>query len=383
MLENTQTIIAAFIIILAACADATQTVLMEYLEAKGISWIQVYLFSEFVVGIVVILVWIISFSYNYIYYKCNNTNMDIKFFVSSYAYYGDVTYYNYIMSIFPDVLPLTECYKQWIALVIRTLLGLLLNVFLVASLLYCESGTMLLIETLTMTVATIVLGWTFFDEPIGKYVYSAFGICIIGIILVIQPDFIFNSGASDSDNCSWKGVVLTLCAGLTHGIMFSTVKWTNRLNVSWASTVVVIKLIGTILLVIVFAVCEEYLNLQLISKYNLVEINGIYIYTFMLISTGLLLLTYVVLSTIAYQIGHIGRLSIIGNINIIIAYLLQSWWLNQTNNYICYIGVCITIFGCIVVFLEQYKVRMRQTHSDESNLCQTIPDLERQPLLQS
>ena len=126
MLEDSTTLIAACIMLIAACTDATQAVVTEYVEAKGVTWIQVYFLSEFVVGAVVICGWIIVFSCNYTYYTYTNENINVKFFQGGDYGFDEnqhITYCHYVMSVFPDMVPLTKYYKKWIALVIRTLLG--------------------------------------------------------------------------------------------------------------------------------------------------------------------------------------------------------------------------------------------------------------------
>ena len=43
---------------------------------------------------------------------------------------------------------------------------------------------------------------------------------------------------------------------------------------------------------------------------------------------------------IGYRLGNIGRLGIISNCDLVFAYIVDVVWLNEEENYVCYIGVC-------------------------------------------
>ena len=83
----------------------------------------------------------------------------------------------------------------------------------------------------------------------------------------------------------------------------------------------------------------------------------------MFVSLGILFFVCIITAVIGFRLGDIGRLGIIQNIEVVIIYLLDAVLLNESENYLCYIGVVITIAGCGIVFYEQ-----RQNQNDDIRL---------------
>ena len=71
--------------------------------------------------------------------------------------------------------------------------------------------------------------------------------------------------------------------------------------------------------------------------------------------------------TAGNQIGEIGRLGIISIIDVPFTYILQALLLNETNDYLVYIGAAIVLIGIIILLLEQYRLRQTETNGDEED----------------
>ena len=155
-------------------------------------------------------------------------------------------------------------------------------------------------------------------------------------------------------------------SGIFRVINKSLLKYSKALDVHW----LVVLLIGAIVKIaqssVIFMIVALLSNINT-AWYNWYDKNEnsysnrtcgiitVLIISLLFVETG-----YTVFNIKGYQIGNLGRLGLIANGDLIIAYLLQIWVLNENNNYITYIGVFIAIVAITILFYEQWQLNQPQ-----------------------
>ena len=178
----------------------------------------------------------------------------------------------------------------------------------------------------------------------------AFILFIIGIILSTQPIFIFHS-SKDSTNII--GFLWITFGAFFASIAFTQIKYSkNKLNLSHTTVMIVPQVIVSSLSVVLYIYGWQVLgwNKSIISLGN--SMNN-----FLQLCLGLTYFIWLLTGVIGFQLGNLGRVGMIQNSTILFGYILQVTILNENVNYICVIGIIITLIGCVIVFYEQYDKR--------------------------
>ena len=269
------------------------------------------------------------------------------------------TFLSYLLSVFPPIDD--EHIKHWCVLFVRSVCSLGSFAFLDIALDCLDSGDAMLIQTVLVTLLNFLLGYVVFSERINRIIAFALILCIVGLVLVVQPDFLFSkTGDADSgtqyDQISMLGFALIAGAALLRALSTTLVKYTRDIQLSHTTVVVVPQIIMSLILVVfyIYGVCssEADWNANIFYVANgsksMERLN-----TFLLVLLGILFFVWILTAVIGYRLGNIGRLGIVQNSDIVIAYVIEAWFFNETQNYICYIGVTLTLIGCVVVFYEQ------------------------------
>ena len=348
-----ETFLALFIVLASAFSNALLIVLVEYVEEVGATWHQVLFTNTWGNLFFTCWYWILSFSYSY-YYKPD----DLKMTYNSLA--------SYLLSVFP---PIDRWHvKHWLVLILRGIFALFCAIFLCIGLIFVPSGDCVLIESVVASVTSFIFGFIFFKEKINVTIIFAFILFVIGITLVTQPTFIFKSVTNAT---SPIGLLWVFLGSVLDGLTLVVIKWSKTVELSYTTVMVVPQLIMSILLLILYIYGWQVLNWgsSLISLDNDVD-------KFLQACTGFIYFLWLISVIIGVQLGNLGRVAMISNSNIIFAYLLQVTVLNEYENYICYIGIVITLVGCIIVFYEQYEeqddVDVDNGHVINARLSQSI-----------
>ena len=168
-------VLACVLLLVAAILNGLLAVIIEYLQDKDVSWLQTFYFQEGVLAFLTFVCWILWYTYNY-HNKQKHTT--------------EISYLSYLLSIFPHKNNSNNNsnlhVKQWLILIFRGFFGISALLCYNIALKYSESGNVILIETATMSIVTIIIGCLFFHEKLNFAVICSLLITISGVILVKQ-----------------------------------------------------------------------------------------------------------------------------------------------------------------------------------------------------
>ena len=346
MVSVPETVVALFVALLAALSTAVMLVLTEYSEYVGATWYQI-LFTEYWVNLFFTFwYWILSFSYTY-YFEFDR--LKVK--------HNNLT--SHLLSVFP---PINASHvNHWLVLILRSIFALLCTVFLNIGLMYVSSGDCVLIESVVASITSFIFGFIFFNEKINKMIIFAFVLFVGGIILVTQPTFIFTS-TNDSNAASSIGLFWVFLGSLTEGLSFVVIKCSQTVELSHTTVMIAPQAIMSFELLILYIYGWQVLNWN--SSIVSVENN---IDKVLQLCIGFVFFVWLISAVIGFQLGNLGRVGMISNSNIVFAYMLQAVILNEFENYICYIGIVITLIGCVIVFYEQYEEQTDELLTDNDD----------------
>ena len=381
------------LIIFAALCKSIFTVLTQYIESVGSPWYQILFFTELIYFLLLVLFWVITYTRRY-YITFRSTKGHVHLDDESQQLesqsqsqsqsqaQSQLTYFETLVSLFPRDKNV-GC-KAWGLLILRGVYGSGSFMFYVAALAYISSGDDVLIQTVIVTIGNVVFGIILFKESKSRLIIISLIICLIGLVFVCQPSFIFeniNTSNNDNDNkesytpISTIGFIFAILSGICRLGSGLTSKYAKVYNLNWLVLSLIAGFISVSNAGVVFLI-EYYFLFGSSNKdggggyWNFDDNNAGYIaITF---AIGLLICLFVACYTIAFQYGNVSRIGILFNTDIIFAYILQIPILNETENALTYVGVIIVLFVCIVVFVAQWKrsqesKQNRQLTSETSN----------------
>lgn len=341
-------ILSCFFIFGAGCLNALWTVETDYLKEQGITWLQMFFISQATTLVYASLYWICTMSWQY-YHKFESIS-------------DEYTYIRYLMSIFPSFNKSNSF--VWTHLISRGVIAATGFQFYIIGLKYCQSGDAMVIRGVMLSLGLITVGKLYFKEEINAYILIALLLCILSLVLIVQPSFIFNHG---SNAVSWIGLLFLFISTIFRVASKSMIRHSSDLDVHWLAVILVGLISGFIEVSFIFAIMAIgfYIkngNINTIwwdwtsTGSKNIEINSILIYTFGMVEAGQTLF-----SIAGYQIGSVAILGVIDNCDIPTAYILGNIILNETDNYITYIGICIAFIALMILFWQQWKrARQRQ-----------------------
>ena len=412
------TLLPLSLVIIGAFANALLILITDYVESVGGKWYQVLMAQYWINLLLILFYWILSFSFNYFYHvkdQISSSNSDLH--ISQGFVYHDVVHdddtspvslagvydideeirnYNnlmqYLFSVFPTMNK--NHVRHWSVLFVCSMCGVSSYAALNIALLFITSGNAMLMETLIVIIINLSIGVIFFHEDLNKITCSALLLCIIGLILVTQPQFIFDQrSGNDYNTISINGFVAICISCILRGIGTLAVKFLDGIKFSRQTAIIVPQIIISIVLVLVYLIGVFLPSLSwnwntfgaIDTNNNEIELET----TLLLICLGILffvwILTAVICSSLMNSYSDQTNMSInydmetnvctkqdvirvVHHIEIIIVYVLAAVWLNENENVICYIGACLATIGCVVVSYERYWISsMNSNNTDDRN----------------
>ena len=328
-------VLAAIFVILATFANAFETISCQYLEEVGESWYQLTLFAESTYLILVMIYWIVIYSYKY-YIVTKTTNTSIS-------------YMEILLSVFPSRNN-DNIVKIWVLLGVRGTIGAILSLLQIASLQYIDSGDSTLIQTVAITLTNFLFGILFFHEEKSVILFVSLFFCIVGLILVCQPSFIFDLSNTQYSTISFVGFILAAMAGIGRAISNIISKESYKYGVHWLALVIAGAFVSVFIDIIVFIAAINIFDgvYWRFKNYNLY-------YVLLTVSVGLWIGLCTAFFAIGFQIGDISKLGILSNSDIIFIYCLQYLILKEHSNFITYIGALVVLVVCCVIFFHNWK----------------------------
>ena len=404
------TFLPLILIVVAALTNALMMVFTEYLEDVGGKWYQAWVAEYWICFILIVWYWILSFAFNYFYYNekiidhenttnatnniynantnysyhsldnnsnsnsNSNTNTNSNVNDSKYTSIKHIANHNSFLEYLVSVFPPTDRKHgiHWTVLTIRSASAVGCFAFSNIALVYLDSGDTILIQIVLVTLLNLFFGIVFFNEKLNKIIIGAVVLCIIGLILVTRPTFIF--GGSDYSTISTIGFIMVVISALLRGLSTGLLKYThNGIDLSHDTVIIVSQFIMTFIVSVVYifgvyvsSKQQWYSNVFIV--YDNDNDNGTIndtekqqFWSFLFVSLGILFFIWILTAVIGFRLGNIGRLGIIQNIEVIFTYLLDAVLLSESQNYLCYIGVVLTLAGCAIVFYEQHQNAIEET----------------------
>lgn len=337
--------------VVAGCAfGAICTVETKYLEQNSLSWVQTFILCQ-----ISSLSFCCTFGILFQLYQYHSNQANFNPFIKHLLYvFPSKTNNNY------------GFYHQWQTMVVCGLAWGLAMQFFTIGLLYMTAGDCLLLRIVISVIGIVLVAVIYFKERLTWPVYVAFCLALIGLILVCQPGFIF--GNNDGDSVSLIGLLFVFIAGMCQTANKSFMKYSGTIEIDWLAMsivkltiCVIISLIDLLCLIVYYYYCYN-------GKYDDKSMSFIwieYIWTdlgltdgltkFVIVAYGFTMVGALVCMVIGFQIGSLGRLSIVYTTDIPLTYMLQDWLLNEDNDYITYIGVAVTIISVFIIFWETHK----------------------------
>lgn len=338
----TETVFQGAILIgIAASFNSARAIQAQYLETVGkFSWMQMYLVAEFDNLFFIVIFWIVY---------------SLKTKQSLFSYFPKFTKSNL---------------NLWFILIIRGICAASLYLFFVLALLHCNSGDAILIRAIITSVGNILIGVIYFKEQLTKWIIFSLILCIFSLILICQPSFIFNNlsiidikSNTNVKTMSFVGFLFILISGIFRVVNKSLIKLSKtKYDTHWLGVLIIGFVICFFESLIVFGLSLYIYDNNISHVWHSWYSDGANYsnHTYIMINVvfglfGFVELIYNILHVKGYQMGNIGRLGIIANIDIIVTYILQVLLLNENDNYIAYIGICIVLIAVTVLFFEQYN----------------------------
>ena len=182
------------------------------------------------------------------------------------------------------------------------------------------------------------------------------------MLLVTQPTFLFSNRDYNYNGISAIGFIIVFLSSITRATLNLSIKYTKNINLSLETTIIVPQIVMSTIIVIVFifGVCIPQIdwnaNIFIIENAsNNNNNNNTSSNSFYIVSLGILCFIWVVAGAVGFRRGKLGRLGIVQNVEAVIAYTLDGVLLHEDENYLCYIGVVLTLIGCAIVFYEQLQ----------------------------
>ena len=360
--------LAAILLFVGMGFESLMTVCAQYVENNGVKWYIVLVFGEWIFFLCLIVYWITVYSYKFINISNNNNN-------------NNISYFGMICSVFPDFSD-KWC---WIMLLLRGICGSISLGCYMISLYYIDSGDAVLLQNVSVSVCSIILGKIFFGEKFNKFTLLALVLCIIGIILVCQPKFLFlyiskNINDIDYEPVSSLGFLFSFLSGIALLMAGLITKHSKSLQLEWLSLALMAAFISSISSIVIFLFEYYYFDSDINSTINNSTVYNDEI-MWLLVSIGVLICLFIVFYTISYQYGNVSQLGLILNSDIIITYILQVFVLNESKNWMGYLGVAIIAGVCVLIFINEAKQQeqeqqQQQEETTTSKIDNTLLQLE-------
>ena len=376
---------SSVLLILGMICKALFTIITQYVESRGCPWYQALFFTEWMFLISMILYWFILYSFAYFccYKNKSNINRKVALSISDSDTLSRDSNSNSISS--SNILPNTMTYcqalfsdfssknftlKAWLILLARGFTGSFAGLFFVWSLEYIDSGDAILIQTVTVTIGNVLFGMLFFNEPKSKLIIFSLIICIIGLLLVCQPSFIFDKFEIKKgehinySEVSLFGFILVGISGIMRLGSGIVSKYAKQFNINWLQLCLMASFMSAITISIVVTI--EYYFIHKNDKDSVFwwfdDYNVIYIIE--TLSIGCFVSLFVISYTIGFQYGNVSKLGILLNTDIIFAYILQIFILDEIENGLTYAGGAVVLLVCGVVFFVQWKHSNIESNSE-------------------
>lgn len=362
-------LLASTLLFVSGCFNAFIVVIISYLEKyRGFPWIMIYILSEW---ISIPLIFIFSLFYMWYYYcryvEHEQTSSSIAITTHTFNL-SFVQYYYYL--IFP---PMTKRFRiSWMILDLRALASSTSYIFCMIAIMYIDSGDFILIQTVVLTVGNIIVGRVLFNEYLNATIIISLVVCIIGVICVCQPSYIFESFLSDDNNgtvdirpVDTVGFIFALISGLLRVFTAGVCKYSKTsVDMPWLTLFTVSNIIGfflsTVIFVAIITVMKFILDMPSGDIWYNFDYSGKSKYSYDDTMYGLLILgiggfTFIsaITGTLGWRLGDVGRLGMVINADIPVAYIAQMVLLNEDSNVLTYTGICLVFLSIIMIFYSQ------------------------------
>ena len=401
------TYLPLFLVVIAASANAFTMVCTEYLEIVGATWYQTWVAEYWICLLLVVFYWFVSFGYEY-YFQPDGKRIAMQEVPSSPVRYGppatidgyascDDNYYyhgvaivlpeddtifdgdddinnkncsnflDYLFTVFP---PIEEDFRrQWLVLIIRSLAGIGSFAGLDIALLYLDSGDTILIQVVLVTLMNISYSVVVYGEKLNRIIIVAIVVCLVGLLLVTQPSFLF--GGESYDTVSIIGFVVVFLSSIMRALVTISIKYSNEnVEMPHDTMIIVPQILMGLMVTIVyfFGIILPWLdwnaNVFVIVGDSSSTSDERSLHSFYMVSLGFLFFIWIMAGVIGFRLGDLGRLGIIQNSEVVITYLFDALLLNEDQNFLCYLGVCLTLIGCAMVFYEHHATATRENEQN-------------------
>ena len=361
---------------MAAFFKSLEAVLIEYLDDIGATWFQLYTFNTTVAFACLITYWFVTYTILFLYNNKNTTGSNISDDNSdnNQTTLTIANYKLYIFSLFPSKMKNDTIIWKWLC--VRSVMGATSWIFYVVALVFLEPGDFILLQTVTITASGIIIGLIHFKEKITISLLISTILLIIGVLLVCQPSIIFGENAQ---SISILGIIFAILAGIARVLSGVAIKKLNQFNLHWLAISLPAQFLAALYSLIMFVIMIIFYQLNFVdenefwwnwtnkSDYSNDEIS---IYTLLLMSLGFCAFGWVISFTLAYLFGDVSWLSILMNSDVIMTYLMQIWILNQSDNWLVYVGVTLVMIACLFLLGQQYCNQQRDSSQPDDNSSQ-------------
>ena len=264
--------------------------------------------------------------------------------------------------------------EKWLILIGRGIIVSLSYATYTIALIYCYSGDVVLLRSVTTSMGTIAFGVCLFGEKPGWMVGVSFVLCIISVIFICQPSFIFtNSDVTPISGIGFLFIAMS-CVFRLLGKVFTKYS-KHKLDIHWLATtitsVAIVSVISTSVFFFSWIYYGEDINKVWYPWYK-IHISGIRtadvkIVTFFVATFGFFETVLKMCNIKGFGIGNFGRVGIITNVSIGVSYILQVTWLKQNVNGIGIGGIVLAVFALGLVFYDDYRNKNSASGSTGNN----------------
>ena len=284
---------------------------------------------------------------------------------------------DHFLSVFPG----RDDYETWQILVSRGVLNALNTQCCLIGFMFLDGGDAMLLRTTISSLLMLGSGILYFGELFTKWIALSLILAGVGLTLTIQPTFIFDS--SVDNQISIIGLIFITLSAFFRASDRLLLKYSGNLDVHWMA-----MLLGSYAACTLFGLMEIiglifYYYIKCDFNSNCVPWNDKIWYewtstdttkdikiSMFLILLGVIVFFLTMCQVISFQIGDIGKLGILVTCEVALVYLLEAWLLDETDNYLTYVGVVFVTLYSIIIFCEQTKQAKERLNNDIRNHVQ-------------
>ena len=373
---------ASFCVLIAAAGAGLWSTLISYLENHGLTWVEMFFFSQVTILICNCFLWLAIFSYRYYFGNIgtdeflydaipshdgvNDMENDKKDVEAGMKPTRKINFVSYIFSIFPSISTTTR--KEWTTLILRGVAVSGEIVFYMIALMYIQSGDGMVLRTTFSSFFGIFFGVLLFGEVLTIVIVVCLVVSVGGLILVCQPEFIF-SNENSSDEISGIGIVFVLLSATCRTGDRILMRYSGDINVHWLTMLIIPYSVGVIwgIIQLVCMILIDGTSNMSDVWYNWSPTSGQdYGLTLGVAFYGILVTCNEFFFIIGYQNGNVGILGLITNFDIPVSYLLEIAILNVVDNGYVYLGAVIVVIAIVIIFWEQNRL---SSNDDDENVA--------------